>query len=633
MNHGQPKRPPRKNSSGTSNHDKKRRRGEGSGHQQKKKKIVSSTGSEERELDNESVSASPVAVYNVDHDDDGKKVLQLTLNSKLDDYLYPLTKEEFLSKYLRKRAVHITTTTKSATKSHPERRVSQLCKEMFDLNVEQILRETSSDNVFVWLLPKDKKVQDDDNTSNNLIQSIELDNVDTAIALYKIGHHATYCRAPPKVEQTLVAQFLRDTGLGCGQYDPSGENPTCLGRGEVETFISTDGHITNWHYDFQENFTIQLSGIKRWYLQHSTIQDPLRGCTPHYAAPDAVESQLKSANLYQPLNKFQFGNPQVGVNAIGNIQTIDVKPGDVFYFPAGMWHKVETIEPGVSINVSLMATNYATLTCQSLQHYLLNADPKWRMPVINNPNASVVDHLKTLLKELPDMIRKLERNGQGAESIIPPILRYPPNFQQVDNDLEDNEGWEDVEQVSGGDDEDRASEDELVEDDEEEKKADNDAQAMNEREDESEEEDTETDVGMGVIDPWEFDDYPDGWDFSLDDDGNNNKKEYQFKRNSLAMMHKLSDYTRFYNKKNGNTRNRDDDRTFVLNVNFAGNEMHQSAIRKVFRDKNTRDGGILDHIYQQEKSGNDDVISIPYREDVFPVIKCLVFHGYLLNPN
>lgn len=31
-------------------------------------------------------------------------------------------------------------------------------------------------------------------------------------------------------------------------------------RGEIEVFASRKGHVTDWHFDFQENFTVQLQG-------------------------------------------------------------------------------------------------------------------------------------------------------------------------------------------------------------------------------------------------------------------------------------------------------------------------------------------------------------------------------------
>jgi hypothetical protein len=228
----------------------------------------------------------------------------------------------FLEKYFRECAVFVP--------SQIENRFAFLEELLYNLDPVSILRNTSSDAIFVWL-----------KTDSGLVNSIEVADADTAIALHNAGH-ATYCRAPPSVEQHLVSSLLTDTGLGCGQYDPSGESMTKLGRGEVEVFISTKNHTTGWHTDFQENFTLQLSGIKRWVLHKGSVRHPLRGCTPHYASPSSVEPQLKAARLADP--NFQFRHPVAGVNAVGEPDTVTLKPGDVLYFPAGMWHKVETIE-------------------------------------------------------------------------------------------------------------------------------------------------------------------------------------------------------------------------------------------------------------------------------------------------
>ena len=110
--------------------------------------------------------------------------------------------------------------------------------------------------------------------------------------------------------------MLRDTGIGLGQYDPAGEKLTTLGRGEVETFIGTKNHVTDWHTDFQENFTIQLSGRKRWTLKQGTVKNPLRGTTPHYcSSEDVIENQIKAARLTNP--GFQFGKQDLDGNAFG----------------------------------------------------------------------------------------------------------------------------------------------------------------------------------------------------------------------------------------------------------------------------------------------------------------------------
>ena len=124
----------------------------------------------------------------------------------------------------------------------------------------------------------------------------------TAYAIHASGGHPAYCRAPPLLEQHLVGLLLRATchpphdgdavTLGGG---------TTLGRGVVELIIgaasststsackkntvneNTAGKKKKHHTNFQENFTIQLSGIKRWTLRRGRVRHPLCGTTPQYA--------------------------------------------------------------------------------------------------------------------------------------------------------------------------------------------------------------------------------------------------------------------------------------------------------------------------------------------------------------
>lgn len=556
---------------------------------------------------------------------DDQTVPSISLTPDLDTLLYPIKGSYFLEHCLRQRAVHITCQP-GKEQDHSAARIQQICHEMFDLDPRQILQETSSDNIFLWLHNKNSSSNSrQQKTSQGLIQSVEISDVDTAIALHQTGGHATYCRAPPKVEQNLVSSLLRATGLGCGQYDPSGESLTTLGRGEVETFISTTRHhVTNWHYDFQENFTIQLSGIKRWTLQQGTISDPIRGCTPHYAAPEAVESQLKAAHLHT--RSFEFGHPTTNVNATGKVVSVDVKPGDVFYFPAGMWHKVETIEPGVSINVSLMTTNYATVVGQAIQHYLLQF-PQWRTPIMNHghsinngtatsTNGNVMQHLNSLLKELPTTLQGFSR----GEFVIPPVLQYPPKFQAFDQDFEEEEDSEHEQNTNNK----GTSED----DDNNEKEIDDSESDGNQQSDDSDystnsqDEMDNDDIDDNIVNPLEFDNYPIEWNVEIPTKG---QLEELLQRNPIATLHRMDEISGFYNQHT----NHDDfaNRTFVLNVNYAGNEMHQSAVRVVFLDSSP--SGCVQKIYEffEKKKQQEKPLNMT-REDV-PFVKFLIFHGYL----
>jgi Cupin superfamily protein len=356
-----------------------------------------------------------------------------------------------------------------------------------DWDVLELLQQTSSENIFVWLstppsLPSnavlppprnDTSAIDRSNTTDRTnphgrrrIHSIEVADAESAYYLHQAGH-ALYCRAPPALERTLVSSLLADTGLGCGQYDPTGTRITSLGRGEVEVFVSsTTGHVTGWHYDFQENFTLQVSGIKQWTIQQGLVSHPIRGCTPHYNAPGTVESQLLAARLSNP--DFSFTSEPISVeatcsdsvdnapinsvnpNATGPVETVTLYPGDVFYFPAGMWHTVQVIEPGLSLNISLMASNFANVTCQALQHCLLQRD-EWRQCLVHNEPAriNVVKHLQSLLDTLPGIIRELTQEYQLPQAILPPALRSSALASTItlqrrnDSDDDDEDGDED----------------------------------------------------------------------------------------------------------------------------------------------------------------------------------------------
>ena len=258
-----------------------------------------------------------------------------TSRNLLDSLLYPLSPHDFKSTCFRKKAVCIN--------SNRKERVENIIKNfMFGLDPKRIFEETSSDSVFLWIPSNDKnKVSQLMQNEERCLQSIEVHDPNTAYILHTHSNYASYCRAAPQLEQLLVSSMLKGIGFGLGQYDPTGEKLTTLGRGEVETFIGTNGHVTDFHTDFQENFTIQLSGRKRWTLKQGTIKSPLRGTTPHYrSSPDVIENQIKAARLSNP--DYQFGRQDLNSNAFGDEVDIIMDAGDVLYFPAGMWHKVSS---------------------------------------------------------------------------------------------------------------------------------------------------------------------------------------------------------------------------------------------------------------------------------------------------
>jgi Cupin superfamily protein len=511
----------------------------------------------------------------------------------LRQFVAPLPLREFLSSCFRQRAVHVPA---SVAGSVGQKRLQFLTQELFDLDPESILGSTASENIFVWLRRQQQLSQDPLNpkgpsgdvgegstagqavVDRDLIHSIEVNDPGTALALHRAGH-ATYCRAPPALERHLVSRLMAGSGLGCGQYDPTAESSTCMGRGEVEVFLGTAGHCTNWHWDFQENFTIQLSGTKRWTLQKGSVSHPLRGCTPHYKSPESVEPQIKAARLVDP--HFQFGYPDGDHGAV--VEQVTMHPGDVLYFPAGMWHKVEVLEPGVSMNVSLMATNYATVTCQALQHLLLQKE-EWRACVVNNPNTDAIAALKSLLQQLPSIIEEFGRHG-GADAILPPVVRTPPAAAfQGDDEFSEDDNNDDAEDDGVGD----------------------------------------------VIDVTRQHTKAPLYECT-ERQLRDQLATHSVTRNPLATMVRESDIFKFYKANDDAPDDEDSSDVYVLNVNYAGNESHESFARARILGSGT----LLPHLYESTRDKNrqellPDAESWITSEPERRMLGCLVYHGFLL---
>ena len=140
-------------------------------------------------------------------------------NSKtlLKDLLHPLPPVDFKSSCFRKKAVHIRS-------NRTDRGREIISNYMFGLDAKKIFEETSSDSVFLWIPVKnEEKNSPSHENEKNCLQSIDVQDPNTAHVLHTNSKYASYCRAPPELEQPLVSSMLRDTGFGLGQYDPTGK--------------------------------------------------------------------------------------------------------------------------------------------------------------------------------------------------------------------------------------------------------------------------------------------------------------------------------------------------------------------------------------------------------------------------
>ena len=100
---------------------------------------------------------------------------------------------------------------------------------LFNLDITELVKNTASERIHIWLSQKG---------SQNILESISVDDHSQAIKLYGAGH-SIYCRAPSELERSVVPQLLNDLGLGI-----IGSGTDRYRRGEIELFLSRKGHNT-----------------------------------------------------------------------------------------------------------------------------------------------------------------------------------------------------------------------------------------------------------------------------------------------------------------------------------------------------------------------------------------------------
>ena len=260
-----------------------------------------------------------------------------------------------------------------------EQRVRQLlATHMHGLDLRALMSESAGDNVFVWMkntasasIPRVRPSTAELQAASPPITSFPLDNptqLDAALACYAAGA-SLYFRSSPALSRLFVRALNAALGFGLWGLNADGSE-----KGEIEVFCSRAGHYTPFHTDFQDNFTVQLSGRKTWAFGPVSLEHPVRGWTPHYKDRSTEELQRKVHGI-----AVQGSRPWQG-DAPKESSSVTLEAGDVLYHPAGVWHSVYCDEDSVSINVSLVATTYADVISDAVRQ-LLWTTPFGRAPI------------------------------------------------------------------------------------------------------------------------------------------------------------------------------------------------------------------------------------------------------------
>ena len=107
----------------------------------------------------------------------------------------------------------------------------------------------------------------------------------------------------------------------------------------VQVFVTpAQTHGFGWHYDAEDVFIIQTSGMKDYYFRANTVCQPSPARDPDFSAVRRERSPLQTARLL---------------------------PGDCLYLPAGFWHMARSVEASLSLSLGVYAGQRAAIACTS----------------------------------------------------------------------------------------------------------------------------------------------------------------------------------------------------------------------------------------------------------------------------
>ncbi|CAE7032958.1 yxbC [Symbiodinium natans] len=319
--------------------------------------------------------------------------------------LAPLSREEFLKHCWAEKAV--------AVHGHP-RRLAPIAARLSDLDLEAMLQESPSDVVHAWL--RDGQTASSSSSSARGVRSV---GVDAAAALgLRAARAALYFRANEDLENLLVSRICSGLGAGAAGMYPGDGRP----RGEIETFVASEGHVTGWHTDFQHNFTFQLRGAKRWRFKAGPVKNNVRALTPHFQTRSNFEQQMKLHLLSDP-TQADYRPPD---EFFADAEEVELHEGAVLYHPAGIWHHVECLgEESISINVSLSFATWADLVGDAM-HQLFWASATLRQPLVGLDRMDPARRRQEVNQRLKEAKRYL--SALTAEDLLPPAMVELPRL-------------------------------------------------------------------------------------------------------------------------------------------------------------------------------------------------------------
>lgn len=177
-------------------------------------------------------------------------------------------------------------------------------------------------------------------------------------------------------------------------------------RGKVlaSLFFTPAGGGAVPHFDKNENFTIQLTGAKRWQI----------GETP--MVPATPESYTLGSTVILPALAPLLEKAQRPPE-----RTVDLTPGTLLYVPRGTVHHTGAGEPSWSLNLSYSPSMWLDLLWVGLQERLI-ASPRWRGMVTGGAGSDPAARDANCLPELLAELRAMLDDPEAAEALTRSFL-------------------------------------------------------------------------------------------------------------------------------------------------------------------------------------------------------------------
>jgi ribosomal protein L16 Arg81 hydroxylase len=223
---------------------------------------------------------------------------------------------------------------------------------------------------------------------------------DTRVQVRRLAAGAKHV-APPSDLDAASLRFLHGLGaqlyLACSSVPGVDEWITALtrdlqklsplGRGDV--YATHAGGGTGFHFDRNDNFTIQLRGRKEWrYLEEVTVACPVHN---RESFPTSYGTRVPA---------------KLSARSRRKARRVVLSPGDFLYIPRGTLHATNAIDESLSFDLCVDPTPWSDTIANALKAHLTRFEA-WRASATRDPAAAaaLLEHLKEAVAQMrPELL-------------------------------------------------------------------------------------------------------------------------------------------------------------------------------------------------------------------------------------